>query len=295
MFGYITPDKPELKIWEFEVFRGYYCAVCKAIASSAGHVGRLSLSYDTAFLALLLDSLESHPLDGRHQRCFVHPAKKRFMVNPNKVVEFASDINILLAYYSLKDKWLDERKISGLSGAAALKRGYKRVKRKHPDLVSEVEKELSALRKLEQENCAYMDEASEPFARIMQNIFAYSCPDNAEKKTLGWIGYNLGKWIYLVDAYDDVEDNIKSGAYNPLVVQFQYKDEESVQEFKERIKEKIIFILVYSLSEMEKGFSLLNIKKNKSILENIIYSGLLIKTRNVLRIEDGSNGNEESI
>lgn len=295
MFGYITPDKPELKIWEYEVFRGYYCAVCKAIASQAGHIGRLSLSYDTAFLALLLDSLENSPLNGKQQRCFVHPAKKRFIVNTNKAIEYASDINILLAYYNLKDKWLDERKISGSMGASVLRKGYKRIKRKHPDLVNEVEYELSALRKLEQNGCGYMDEASEPFAKIMQKIFMFCGTDDIQKKALGWIGYNLGKWIYLLDAYDDVEDNIKSGAYNPLVVQFEYKAGENVQAFKEKIKEKTNFNLVYSLSEMEKAFSLLSIKKNKSILENIIYSGLLIRTRNVLKIEDGSIKNEESI
>lgn len=295
MFGYITPDKPELKIWEFEVFRGYYCGVCKAIAKQAGHRGRLSLSYDTAFLALLLDSLNIEPLKGKQQRCFVHPAQKRFMVENNSAVEFASDINILLAYYSLKDKWQDEKRISGSVGAAVLKEGFKRVKRKYPQLVKEVQHELSTLHKLEKENCEFMDEASEPFARLMQTIFSFSGSDECQKKALGWIGYNLGKWVYLLDAYDDIEDNIKSGAYNPLLTQFQYKPNEDIQEFKGRVKEKTNFNLVYSLSEMEKAFSLLDIKKNNSILENIVYSGLLVKTRNVLKIEDRSNQNEKPI
>ncbi|MDD4295664.1 MAG: DUF5685 family protein [Ruminiclostridium sp.] len=295
MFGYITPDKQELKIWEFEVFRGYYCGVCKAIAKQAGHRGRLSLSYDTAFLALLLDSLNIEPLKGKQQRCFVHPAQKRFMVENNSAVEFASDINILLAYYSLKDKWQDEKRISGSVGTAVLKKGFKRVKRKYPKLVKDVQLELSTLHKLEQENCEFMDEASEPFARLMQTIFSFSGSDECQKKALGWIGYNLGKWIYLLDAYDDIEDNIKSGAYNPLLTQFQYKPNEDIQEFKGRVKEKTNFNLVYSLSEMEKAFSLLDIKKNKSILENIVYSGLLVKTRNVLKIEDRSNQNEKPI
>ncbi len=295
MFGYITPDKPELKIWEFEVFRGYYCGVCRAIAKQAGHRGRAGLSYDTAFLALLLDSLRIDPLKGKQQRCFVHPLKKRFMVDSNPAVEFASDINILLAYYSLKDKWQDEKRISGSIGAAALKKGYKNIKRKYPDLVNEVESELNFLHKLEQEHCEYMDEASEPFAKLMQIIFSFPSTDESQKKALGWIGYNLGKWIYLLDAYDDVEDNIKSGAYNPLLAQFQYKPDESIQDFLERVKEKANFNLIYTLSEMEKAFSLLDIKKNKSILENIVYSGLLVRTCDVLKIEDGSNYNEESI
>ncbi|HEY8499594.1 MAG TPA: DUF5685 family protein, partial [Clostridia bacterium] len=105
MFGYITPDKPELKIKEFEIFRGYYCGVCRAIAKKAGHRGRFILSYDSAFLALLLDSLNSSPVSGKPKRCLIHPLNKRFMTDFSDVIEFSSDINILLAYYNLKDKW----------------------------------------------------------------------------------------------------------------------------------------------------------------------------------------------
>lgn len=295
MFGYITPDKQELKIWEFEVFRGYYCGVCKALAKQAGHAGRLCLSYDTAFLAVLLDSLKADAIRGKRKRCLVHPVNKRFMVEISPAVEFASDINILLAYYNLKDKWRDEKKIYGLIAPAIFKKGFRRVKRKYPVLVSEVEKELSSLQKLEQKNTGYMDEASEPFARLMQSVFSFAETDEKQKKALGWIGYNLGKWIYLLDAFDDLEDNIKSGAYNPLLVQFQYRREESIKDFKDRIRENTNFNLVYALSEMEKAFSLLDVKKNKSILDNIVYSGLLLKTHNVLMNEDGSKKNEKPL
>lgn len=287
MFGYITPDKPDLKIKEFEVFRGYYCGVCRAIAKRAGHRGRFILSYDTAFLALLLDSLNSSPVSGKPGRCPVHPLKKRFIVNYSDVLEFSSDINILLAYYNLKDKWQDERKLFSPIGLFSLRRGYKRVKKKHPILVRDIEKGLSALNGLECGRCGQMDEASEPFAGIMKKVFEYSAECDSAKKTLGWIGYNLGKWIYLLDAYDDIEDNIKRGAYNPLVIQFQYGENENIESFRQRVKKEVEFILVYSLSEMEKAFSLLDVKKNHGILENIIYRGLLIKTRQVLEMGAG--------
>ena len=100
MFGYIMPDKPELKVWEYEVFRGYYCGVCKTIGRNAGHRSRLTLSFDTAFLALLLDSLNKDPISGKKKRCMIHPMKKRFIVESKPALEYASDINILLAYYN---------------------------------------------------------------------------------------------------------------------------------------------------------------------------------------------------
>ncbi|HEY8422260.1 MAG TPA: DUF5685 family protein [Thermoclostridium sp.] len=293
MFGYIIPDKPDLRIWEFEVFRGYYCGVCKAMAKRAGHRGRIVLTYDCAFLALLLDSLEKEPVSGKQKRCLVHPLKKRYIADNTSAVEYASDINILLSYYNLKDKWQDERNLLGPAGMAVLKKGYKKVKKKYPELVKEVEEELETLRELEQRNCDSIDEVSEPFARIMQKVFLYGKKCESAGKVLGWVGYNLGKWIYLLDAYDDIEDNIKNGSYNPLVVQYKYSENESVESFRERIREKTEFVLVYSLSELEKAFSLLDIKKNKSILDNIIYRGLLIKTRNVLQM--GAGCHEESL
>lgn len=293
MFGYVTPDKPDLKIWEFEVFRGYYCGVCKAIAKHAGHRGRIALTYDCAFLALLIDSLNEAPLSGRKRRCLVHPAKKRYIIDNTFAVEYSSDINTLLAYYNLKDKWQDDKNLAGPAGMAILKKGHKRVKSKHPGLVKEVEEELNKLRELEQQNCDSIDEVSEPFARLMQKVFLHASSCESVSQVLGWVGYNLGKWIYLLDAYDDIEDNIKSGSYNPLVVQFKYDNKEEVKSFRERIKEKTEFVLFYSLSELEKAFSLLDIKKNKSILENIIYRGLLVKTRNVLQI--GAGCHEKSL
>lgn len=293
MFGYITPDKPELKMWEFEVFRGYYCGVCKTIAKRAGHTGRVVLSYDAAFLALLLDSLHQQPVHGTQKRCLIHPTHKRFMVTPNPAVEYASDINILLAYYNLKDKWQDEKKLAGPMGMLVLRKGFNRVKKRYPSLVRDIGSDLENLRILEQKRCAHIDEASEPFACIMRRIFEFHVQDTALKEVLGWIGFNLGKWVYLLDAYDDIEDNIKSGSYNPLLAQFEYDKKEDASAFKQRIREQTEFTLVYSLSEMEKAFSLLELQKNQGILENIIYRGLLVRTRNVLEI--GAGCNEKSI
>jgi len=293
MFGYITPDKPDLRIWEFEVFRGYYCGVCKAMAKRAGNRGRIVLTYDCAFLALLIDSLKREPIPGKKRRCLVHPLKKRYIVNSTSAVEYASDINILLAYYNLKDKWQDEKNLLGPAGMAVLKKGYKRVRKRYPELVEGIEEELKNLHELERKNCESIDEVSEPFARIMQKVFLNSGENDSKSKVLGWVGYNLGKWIYLLDAFDDIEDNIKNGSYNPLVVQYKYNENESAESFRERIREETEFVLVYSLSELEKAYSLLDIQKNKSILDNIIYRGLLVKTRNVLQM--GAGCHEKSL
>jgi hypothetical protein len=128
-----------------------------------------------------------------------------------------------------------------------------------------------------------MDMAAEPFAKLMEEVTAPGrfLKDEKEEKALRWIGYNLGKWIYLLDAYDDLEKDIEKGSYNPLIYQYQY-DKGSVLEFRERIRDRVEFNLTYSLNEIARAFELLDVKANKAILENIIYMGMLRKTEKIL-------------
>lgn len=282
MFGYVEPDKPELKMREFDVFRGYYCSVCKTIGRSFGLLPRLSLSYDLAFLALLLDATEGGFILGKQERCIAHPLKKRYIVRSNKYIEYASDMNVILTYYSLKDKWSDEKNVLGGTGTVLLKRAFKKACKKHPDQCLAIGKYLNDLSALEKSGCDSVDEAAEPFAAIMREIFECRLiEDETVRKTLGWLGYNLGRWIYILDAWDDMEEDAKSGSYNPLLKQYSYKDD--FDRFKEEIRERVDFSLTYSLSEAEKAYTLLEIEKNDGILENIMCSGLIKKTDKVLQ------------
>lgn len=283
MFGYVEPDKPELKIREFDIFRGYYCSLCKTIGKRYGQLPRMTLNYDLSFLYVLLDAMNPVPVGGRRERCIAHPIKKRFIVFSNKFAEYASDMNIILTYYNLRDKWNDEKNIIGGTGALILKSAYKKAKKRHPEKCAAIEEHLMRLSLLESNACDSVDEAAEPFAAIMRELFECGyINDEGQKKILGWMGYNLGRWIYILDAYDDLKDDIKQKSYNPLVKQYDYK-ENDVDEFKESIKEALNFSLTFSMSEVEKSYSLLAIEKNKGILDNILYSGLIVKTDKVLQ------------
>ena len=283
MFGYVEPDKPELKIREFEVFRGYYCRVCKSMGKRYGTLPRFTLNYDLAFLAVLLDSANGGITLGKMERCIAHPIKKRYIVVGNQFIDYASDMNIILSYYNLKDKWSDEKNLLGAAGALALKGAFKKAKKKNKEKCEAIESLLADLSKLEKGKCDSLDEAAEPFASIMREIF--ECPhitEDGTRKVLGWLGYNIGRWIYILDAWDDLNDDIKTGSYNPILTQFHYEGEDP-DAFKTRIKERIDFSLTYSLSELEKAYSLAGIEKNSGIVDNIIYSGLIVKTDKVLQ------------
>jgi hypothetical protein len=129
-----------------------------------------------------------------------------------------------------------------------------------------------------------MHRAEEPFPLQMEEETAFEplCADENTNKILRWIGYNLGKWIYILDAFDDIEKDIESGSYNPLIEQFKYEKGETLCCFKDRIRERVEFNLTYSLNQISKSFELMKIKGNSGILENIIYMGMLRKTENII-------------
>ncbi|NTV89905.1 MAG: hypothetical protein HGA22_06030 [Clostridiales bacterium] len=284
MFGYIVPEKPEMKVKEFELFRAYYCGVCKSIGRQHGQLKRFLLNYDSAFLAVLLTSLSGEKPEVKKEHCIAHHINKRYVVKNNTIVDYASDINILLAYYNLEDKKLDDGSVISGAGMILLKNAFRKIRKKHPGKCDIIESRLSELHKLESEGCSSMDMAAEPFAKLMEEVTAYGplCKDAGNEKILRWIGYNLGKWIYILDAFDDLGKDIESGSYNPLLRQFGYQQGEALEAFKDRIRERVEFNLTYSLNQISKGYELMKIKGNSGILENIIYMGMLRKTENII-------------
>lgn len=282
MFGYILPDKPELKIKEFEAFRAYYCGVCKAMGRSFGLFSRLTLNYDSVFLGLFLSSLHKETPVITKEGCIANPLKRKWIVKGSPSVNFAADINVLLTYYKLKDNWLDEKSYPALAAAAAIHSGYKRAAVRNPEAEKKIAASIQALGLLEQEKCNSIDRAAEPFADMMKHllVLGYRGEDKNTGRILEWTGYNLGKWIYTIDAFDDIEKDIKSGSYNPLLLQYQYTGEET-EVFKARIKEEIRSSLLQALSQTTEAVELLS-PDNKGIIDNILYNGLYKKTENIL-------------
>jgi hypothetical protein len=283
MFGYVLPEKPEMKIKDYELFRAYYCGLCKSIGRQYGQLKRLLLNYDSTFLAVLLFSISDDKPEINSEKCIVHHIKKRHVVKNSAIVDYAADINILLAYYNLEDKRLDNDMLIAGPAVLALKRSYKKIRNKYKSKCHLIEIQLKALQKLEEEKCNSMDKAAEPFARLMEEIVTYEplLQEPGPYKIIRWIGYNLGKWIYLLDAFDDIEKDIERKNYNPLIYQFEYKGED-IGEFKQRIRERVEFNLTYSLSQISKAYELLDKKNNTGILQNILYLGMLKKTETIL-------------
>lgn len=328
MLGYVQIDRGELKVREYEIYCGYYCGVCKSIGRRYGQLPRMALSYDAAFLAIILAALEDTPDAPTPEHCIGHRIKKKTIIR-NKAIDYAADVMLILAWYKLLDDAHDEGKLSAKLTAGFLKGIYKKLHSRHPALCSGIEEHLHRLTSLEKEKCAQLDLAAEAFSKIMEiiftegartvlgeadseskneNTFDSSSPDdsaNAQETpqtfltidetlpsmtpqtALAKVGYHMGKWIYLMDAIDDIEENLESGAYNPLLYRFDFDAQaETPAEFRQRIENDLKFNLYHYLAMVGNYVNSLDIKKNQGIIENVIYFGLNRKTEEILSNTD---------
>ncbi len=303
MLGYVKPDKPDLKIKEFEIYSGYYCGICKSIAKRYGQFPRLALNYDSVFLAILIAAIDPVMEHIEIDRCIVHPAKKRTIIYDNSAIDYAADILLLLAYYKLKDDYQDDRSLKAALGAALMRGTFRKLTETAPEKCAYVKDQLSELTRLEGEKCPSIDRSAEPFAKLMEEVFDYPGWNREENggelsQIFRRIGYHLGKWIYLIDAYDDIEENLKKNSFNPLIIQFEYDPKtETTDGFKERIRERVETNLVLYLAEIAKSCSHLKFEKNQGLIENILYFGLMRKTEEILQAntQKGTKKNAESI
>ena len=299
MLGYVQIFKPELKVREYEVYMGYYCGVCKYIGAEYGQLPRMVLSYDAAFLALLLACVDETPDAPVQEHCIAHHIKDKTIIR-NRAVEYAGDVMLILAWYKMLDDAQDEGKIYAKASARLLKRLHRKLVQKYPALCDGIEINLAKLNGLEKAKCASLDEAAESFSKIMDVIFREGAralyPDLQElHETFGRIGYHMGKWIYLMDAADDIEENIESGAYNPLLYRFEYRggeDTETPRQFRERIRGDLEFNLYQYLAVLSQQTGSLDIQKNQGIIDNVIYLGMNRKTEEILNKTDKGESDE---
>lgn len=285
MFGYVIPLKGELKVREYDVFKAYYCSLCREIGEKS-YVSKMTLTYDMTFLALLLSSIYLDRASTEKNFC---PFKMRKveMISKNPFIEYAAEMNILLSNRKFADDYNDDRSVTALIASKIIRLDkYEAVSR---DKIQKIDYYLNEINRLEKDKCDNIDEIGGYFGEVTGEIFSIYDDDNA--KILRYIGLNIGKWIYTLDAFDDLIEDIKNARYNPLIYRFKYSDEKP-EEFKAGIRDNIQFVLIKCLDEISKAFELLDIKKNKGLMKNIIYLGMERKTSTVL---EGSCCNEKPI
>ncbi|NEU03764.1 MULTISPECIES: DUF5685 family protein [Clostridium] len=281
MFGYVTPCKMELKVKDYEKFKAYYCGLCLSIKNNFGNLPRFTLNYDMTFLGILLDSLNDEKIQFNPTVCIAHPVKKRLKVINNDALDYAAFCNVALSYFKLLDNFQDDNSNSSKILALGLKGYIKTKDDKKVYLLNYMENNLKNLSKIENSSdILNIDEVSHIFADLTATIICEYSTDTNLKDNLYNLGYNLGRFIYLIDGYDDLEKDMSENKFNPINRAFN-KDNLPYDEFSNLIKDRIEFNLIMSAESCVRNLSDLPILKNKDLLDNILNLGLMEKIENI--------------
>ncbi|WP_270647985.1 DUF5685 family protein [Paeniclostridium hominis] len=270
MFGYVRINKMDLTFREFDVYKGYYCGLCKYLKQNHGEISRLSLNYDITFLILLLTSVYRPKSTITQEVCIANPIKKKAII-VNEITEYAASMNVLLTYYKLEDNLHDDKGIKDILAYNIYKGKLKKAYEKYPEKADYIKNQLLVLQNLEESNSTDIDAVSNTFGNLMGEIFAYK--NDKYEHDLRIIGFNIGKYIYMLDAYEDLDRDIKKGRYNPFI---EYANK------KEELRKRVDKLISISLGHLAQSIDNLHIKFNINIIENIIYSGVYLRYKNIL-------------
>ncbi len=264
MFGYIRASKGELKVKEYEFYKAVYCSLCKTMGREYSLLSRFTLSYDFTFLALLNMSLKAGCDEVSKKHCVFNPLKKCVFCKSEEQIKLPSAAAVIMNYYKLLDNINDEKGIKKL-GFILIKPifsyPYKKAAKRYPDVDKIVCEYISRQNAVEKSDNPTLDAAADPSAKALSQIFMLLSDDQNQKRVLDRLGYCIGRYIYLIDAYCDLNDDIKHNKFNLL---------KKIENPKDYISQQLYFCI----NEACKAFELLDVKKYKEILGNIIYLGL---------------------
>ena len=275
MFGYVKPDIKELLVKEHEFYKSTYCGICRSMKKHTGNLSPVTITYDSVFLALVrMAYIPDSELGSSMRRCIAHPAKKKCMLTDNSAIEYTARAFAILSYYKMKDDLADEG--VGKRMLVNLTRPVLASAKKRADLepLAEIVKDrLEKITKIEKERRPSIDEPAELFGELLGEIFAYGL-DGADRVVTYECGYHLGKFILLVDAIDDYEDDLRTGKYNPYVI--SYGGAKLTHENKQNVKTALLI----ECKKLENAVNLIPFGNKitiENIVRNIIYLGLTKK------------------
>lgn len=260
MFGYVTIAPGSLSKERQERYRSFYCGLCRTLKKRHGHLETVTLSYDATFLYLLLTALYEPQETAGAERCLPHPVKPHGYVE-NELAAYCCDMNLALAYHKCMDDWQDDRSLTGRAEAALLQKAYDRVCERYPEKCREIARCLEESAALEKSGNARLDDMANLTGRMLGVLYRWQEDEWAD--TLERMGQAIGRFIYVMDAYDDLEQDIRRNRFNALR---EYREREDYEAF---VKECLTLLI----AEGTDAFETLPIVQDMDILRNILYAG----------------------
>ena len=278
MYGYVRPVKDELKVRQYEAYKAAYCGLCHCLRRDFGVPARFVVNYDFTFLAMLLWTDQGADYD--QEKCMASPLKRKNVLRTAPALEVAAALSVILAYWKLRDNLRDEgpgkAAASGLA-LGALELSYRRAREKQPDFADAAQACLEQLRQLEAENCPSLDRPADCFARILAAA-APAAEGEEARRALEQLLYHMGRTVYLLDAADDLEEDLARGGYNPVAARFALEK----APMPEAVRDELRLTLGHSLNALSGAYALLPRNAFSAITENIVYLGLPAAAERVL-------------
>ena len=278
MFGYLDIDKGKLEDGQHGLWQTFMCGLCFSTKKLYGNIPRMFISNDVNFFNVLFHSVVGCDVEIEHKRCFAHPIKKRTVIQETDLTQKLSVANVLLTYWNIYDDTVDGGSVKKKTALRAFCKSYLKAQKDFPELDEMLSRRYEELRELEQSNCDSIDRVAHSFAQLSQD-FAVIVLGDKTNEYVQTLCYNVGKWIYLIDALDDVEKDVKRRNYNPFVSCYNV---ETAKDLSAKCDE-LQFEMFAVLNRIAQAYNDLNLTKYTCILDNVLFESIRNKTKEILK------------
>ena len=292
MFGYIRADAPEMRVRENEYYRAVYCGLCRSQGKCTGQCSRFTLNYDMVFLALLRMAVQGGSYEIKKGRCIAHPFRKRAYVAHCEPLAYCAYAAAILTHGKVVDDLVDERGFKRLT--ASIARPFtsgmrKKALKKYSELDSRIFDGLRKLSEIEKQNLPSVDVPADAFGDILADILSFDL-FGSDEKIMRNIGRHVGRWIYIIDAADDLDEDIEKKRFNAFERLYGgcIPDEE---------RESVANSLRLELLAAEPAFDLIDYKglyDIEAIICNIIYLGMPKTAERILKLNSNDSSNQKT-
>ena len=277
MFGYVRTDTPYLYIKDDILYKAMYCGVCKGIAEVCGHTARMGLSYDVTFLSVLLHNVAGEDVKIERSHCLTHCIRAREMANVDEMTRQIGALNTILVYYKYTDDIADGDR--GRGKRLWFKKGFKRARKKYPEIERIVRENLAAQERAEKAKTDSVDRAADATANMIAAFSDHVLGVKATQYTHD-LCYALGKWIYLIDALDDYDKDIKKGAYNPFYLAYRKESRKALLESENGDEVRFVFNAIFF--DIRENLSHITFRFNRDLSDNVLLRGLPAMTNRIM-------------
>ena len=279
MFGYVQADTPYLFMKDDVLYKAMYCGLCKGIAKACGHAARMGLSYDVTFLSVILHNISGKDVRIEKSHCLTHCIRSQPMAEVDELTKKLGAFNTALVYFKYTDDIEDGDK--GKGKRLWFAKGYKRMKKQYPELEKIVRENMSAQGRVEKQKTASLDRAADATAMMMQDLSKLVLEEHANAWT-DKLFYSLGKWIYLIDALDDYDKDMKKGAYNPFILCYGENAKCKAELMQGKCGEEVRYAFHAIFYDIRECLANIKFHFNRDLSDNILLRGLPATTQKIM-------------